>query len=155
VPFVEENPDIDIAVRAMVTADSATEQVHSRDVWGRLEPVSKDIREPEEIGVHGPSRCIATGIATQTPAEGRGRVRQSKTTTDEKPNEIGLVVEGRGRVRHRFQNFKTGALNYSATLPSSRDQALGGEKIKNGAATGPSLHPTALKTPESQPPATN
>ena len=82
-------------------------------------------------------------------------MRQSKTTTDEKPNEIGLVVEGRGRVRHRFQNFKTGALNYSATLPSSRDQALGGEKIKNGAATGPSLHPTALKTPESQPPATN
>ena len=131
IPLPASGPDIDIAVRAMVTADSATEQAHSRDVWGRLEPVSKDIREPEEIGVHGPSRCIATGIATQTPAEGRGRVR------------------------HRFQNFKTGALNYSATLPSSRDQALGGEKIKNGAATGPSLHPTALKTPESQPPATN
>jgi hypothetical protein len=44
-------------------------------------------------------------------------------------------------VRDRFLNFKTGALNHSATLPTLRDQALGGAKIKNGLATGPNLEP--------------
>jgi hypothetical protein len=29
-------------------------------------------------------------------------------------------------------NFKTGALNHSATLPLQRHQALSGQEIKNG-----------------------
>jgi hypothetical protein len=33
--------------------------------------------------------------------------------------------------QHRFLNFKTGALNHSATLPLLRHQSLGDRKIKN------------------------
>jgi hypothetical protein len=33
-------------------------------------------------------------------------------------------------LRKRFQNFKTGALNHSATLPSAQRQSLSRSKIK-------------------------
>jgi hypothetical protein len=44
-------------------------------------------------------------------------------------------------VRHHLSNFKTGALNHSATLPLLRHQSLGAAKIKNRLATMPPLSP--------------
>ena len=41
-------------------------------------------------------------------------------------------------------NFKTGALNHSATLPSQRYQSLSRLKIKNRLRTGPNLAPMPL-----------
>jgi hypothetical protein len=51
-------------------------------------------------------------------------VGQSKAGTIEKLNKIRGFNEISGGVRHRFLNFKTGALNYSATLPSRRIKQL-------------------------------
>jgi hypothetical protein len=47
-----------------------------------------------------------------------------------KPNKTELSDEGEGRVRHRFLNFKTGALNYSATLPAQELWALADRFIR-------------------------
>ena len=69
-------------------------------------------------------------------------------TADEKPNKIRLSVTSRGGVRHRLSNFKTGALNRSATLPSQRHQSLGVIKIKNSMATGPNLDPSGFMSKE-------
>jgi hypothetical protein len=51
---------------------------------------------------------------------------------------------GQDAAQHRFANFKTGALNHSATLPSQRHQSLSARKIKNSLAMAPKLDPSAL-----------
>jgi hypothetical protein len=50
------------------------------------------------------------------------------------------------------ENFKTGALNHSATLPLLRHQPLSATKIKNGSATGPNLDPAASMPSRNRPP---
>jgi hypothetical protein len=65
---------------------------------------------------------------------GRDEVGRAGYRRAERPNISVLVRIARYKNGPLFPNFKTGALNHSATLPLLRHQSLGGGKIKNSVA---------------------
>jgi hypothetical protein len=81
------------------------------------------------IGLRG--RCLRTSgeracyhFATQLPDTGLDKTGLCEFRGVEKPNKQGLIRTARYRNGRLFPNFKTGALNHSATLPSWERQRL-------------------------------
>src|SRR4051812_30148326 len=80
-------------------------------------------------------RTFCYHFSTELGSTARYRVTRGRRWTRESAILPALLdTEQNGEAR-LVANFKTGALNHSATLPATRDQAVSRSKVKNDAGT--------------------
>ena len=133
VPLLGDRACCDLPGRNQLCARRERAQRHHRGYNERARQPPRPIRalrrhglrlsRPPSGGANGTSPN-ATGIATE-----RAKIKQNEATRNRSPEADSTDKSASGgtggdRTKRHIQNFKTGALNHSATLPSLQEQTL-------------------------------